>query len=237
MTDLSGRVAVVAGGAGAIGEGIVRAFLAAGARVVVPSRQAERLAGLRERVGGFGELHGVVCDVGSPGGAEALVAAVVRSVGPLDAVAAAVGGWWQGGPVVDVEPAEWARVLDANLTSHFLLARALVPALRGRPGSSYQMVIGDTADAPVPGASLSTVTAAGVLGLFKALAAEEPAVRIYGLYLGPVVTRARPEGPPEWLTAEEVGTYAAWLASNGGSVEVSGQLLRPPKPGPPAGPD
>lgn len=229
MTDLSGRVALVAGGAGAIGEGVVRAFLTLGARVVVPSRQAEHLASLRERLGHPHGLHGLVNDIASPGGAELLAAAVAENVGPLDAVVAAVGGWWQDGPLVEVDPSEWTRVLNANLTTHFLLARTLVPSLRDRPNSSYQMVIGDTAESPMAGASLSTVTAAGVLGLLRALSVEEPTVRINGLYLGPVITRSRPKGPPEWLTADEVGDYAAWLATEA-AADIRGQLLRPPKP-------
>ncbi len=229
MTDLAGRVALVAGGAGAIGEGVVRAFLNLGARVVVPSRQAERLASLRERLGHPPGLHGLVSDIANLGGAERLVGSVAENVGPLDAVVAAVGGWWQNSLLVEVDPDEWTRVLDANLTTHFLLARALVPALRDRPGASYQMVIGDTAESPVPGASLSTVTAAGVLGLFRALSAEEPNVRVNSLYLGPVITRSRPKGPPEWLTADEVGAYSAWLATEA-AAEIRGQLLRPPKP-------
>ncbi len=229
--DLTGRVVLVAGGAGAVGEGIVAAMLGAGAQVVVPSRTADRVAALRTRLGEPAGLHGVVGDVGAPDGAERVAAAALAKGGRLDAVVAAVGGWWQRSDLVDVDPAEWRRVLEASLTTHFLLIRALLPRLREQVGSSYQLVVGDTAESPVPGASLSTVTAAGVLGLFRAAAAEERVVRVNALYLAPVLTRNRPTGPAGWLTAEEVGVYAAWLASDAGAA-VRGEIVRPDKSGP-----
>ncbi len=234
MAELTGRVALVAGGAGAVGEGIVRALLGAGAQVIVPTRDADRVAALRARLGAPADLHGVVGDIGAPGGAEQVAADAVAQGGRLDAVVAAVGGWWQRSDLVDVDPAEWRRVVEANLTSHFLLIRALLPRLREQDGSSYQMVVGDTAESPVAGASLSTVTAAGVLGLFRAAAAEEQVVRVNALYLAPVLTRNRPTGPAGWLTADEVGAYAAWLAGDAGTG-VRGQIVRPDKSGPPIG--
>lgn len=231
MADLTGRVALVAGGAGAVGEGIVRALLGAGAQVVVPSRNPDRLAELRTRLGEPAGLHGVIGDIGAPGGADGVAAAAVEQAGRLDAAVAAVGGWWQQSDLVDVTPSEWQRVLENNLTTHFLLLRAVLPRLREEQGSSYQFVIGDSAESPVPGASLSTVTAAAVLGLFRAAAAEEHQVRVNALYLAPVLTRNRPTGPAGWLSAEEVGAYAAWLAGDSGAA-VRGQVVRPDKNGP-----
>lgn len=234
MTDLNGRVAVVAGGAGAVGEGIVRALLEAGATVAVPSRQEERLRSLRERLAEPDRLVTVEGDVGSADGAVRVRARVLADAGRLDAVVVSVGGWWQGSHLVDVEPDTWHRVLDANLTTHFSVARAFLPVLRDRPGASYLTIVGDAADHPVKGASLVTVTSAGVLGLFRSLVHEhkDDPVRVNALYLGPLITRDRPEGKPEWLTAGEVGAYAAHLASDDAAM-VSGSVVpllgRPPQ--------
>lgn len=234
MTDLTGHVAVVAGGAGAVGEGIVRAYLSSGATVVVPSRASERLDALRERVEDTKRLITLEGDVGSPAGALDVRERAVAEAGSLDSVVASVGGWWQGPHLVDVDPDTWARVLNDDLTTHYTLARAFLPVLRDRPGASYAMIVGDAADHPVKGASLVTVASAGVLGMFRSLVHEHKgaAVRINVLYLGPLVTRDRPEGRSDWLTADEVGTYVSHLASDD-SAMVSGSVLplpgRPPR--------
>lgn len=242
MTDLSGRVALVAGGAGAVGEGIVRGFLRAGATVIVPSRTADRLLTLRDRLAGRpgdrgGRLLTVEGDVGTVDGAARVRDRALDESGRLDAVVASVGGWWQGPPLVEVDPETWRRVLDANLTTHFLLARTFLPVLRERAGASYLAITGDAADHPTKGASLVSVAASGLLAMVRSLALElaDTPVRVNALYLGPLITRNRPEGPAEWLTADEVGAYAAHLASDEGAM-VSGSVVpllrRPPRAAP-----
>lgn len=226
MVDLTHRVAVVAGGAGAVGEGIVSAFLRRGATVVVPSRSAQRLRDLRGRLDDDSDLLTLEGDIGSVGGAEAIRdRALAETGGRLDAVVASVGGWWQGSDLVDVDADTWRRVLDSNLATHFVLARTFLPVLRERSGTSYQMITGDAADVPVPRASLVSVAAGGLLAMFRSLVGElrDSPVRINVLYLGPVITRNRPDGRPEWLTAEEVGAHAAYLASDEGAM-VAGSV-------------
>lgn len=234
MTELNGRVVLVAGGAGAVGEGVVRALVEAGATAVVPSRSEQRLATLRERLNDPARLVPITGDVGSPEGAPSVRDRALASAGQVDAVVAAIGGWWQGPHLVDVDADTWQRVFDDNLTTHFSVARTFLPVIRDRPGASYLMIVGDAADHPVTGASLVTVTSAGVLGMFRSLVHEnkDAPVRINALYLGPLVTRERPEGKPEWLTAGEVGSYAAHLASDEAEM-VSGSVVpllgRPPR--------
>jgi NAD(P)-dependent dehydrogenase (short-subunit alcohol dehydrogenase family) len=106
-------------------------------------------------------------------------------------------------------------VLDANLTSHLVLAQAFLPMLP--PGSAYTIVVGDTAEEPVRGAGATSVAASGVLMLSRALALESAGkgVRVNALVLGPVKTR-RASGRYDWITAEEVGETALWLSSPAG---------------------
>jgi NAD(P)-dependent dehydrogenase (short-subunit alcohol dehydrogenase family) len=234
---LAGKVALVAGGAGGIGGGIVEAMLAAGATVVVPSRDPDRLAGLRERLGGAAgdRLVTLVGDIGTPGGAEELRDEALRRVGAVDAVAAAVGGWWQGGVLWETPVEEFDRVLAANLRPHFLLARAMLPAMADRDGASYTAINGDAAEQPVPRSGLASVAAAAQLMLMRTLAAEARghAVRVNLLLLGPVRTPARGgKGRPEWLTSAEVGAFAAWLATDRARM-VSGSVIRLPERPPP----
>lgn len=228
MVDLTHRVALVAGGTGAVGEGVVSAFLRSGATVVVPSRSPQRLRDLSARLEDPANLVALEGDAGSFAGAENVRDRAFAETGrPVDAVVASLGGWWQGPNLVDVDAETWRRVLDNNLTSHLALARAFLPVLGERAGTSYQMITGDAADVPVAGASLVSVAAAGLLAMFRSFVLElqDRPVRMNVLYLGPLVTRDRPKGPREWLTAHEVGAHAAYLASDEGAM-VAGSVVR-----------
>jgi len=212
---VSERTVLVAGGAGAVGEGIVERFLGEGWRVLVPSRSQGRLDAQRDRLGGPENLRGLEGNVGDPQGA-ATLRDQLRSEGiRLDAVVASIGGWRSGPLLVDTPLDDWRAVLDGNLTSHLVLAQAFLPLVV--PGGAYTIIVGDTADAPVRGAGPVSVAASGVLMLARSLALESAGkgVRVNALVLGPVKTR-RASGRYDWITAEEVGDTCAWLSSPAG---------------------
>lgn len=220
---MSEHTVLVAGGAGAVGEGIVGRFLSADWRVLVPSRSQARLDAQRDRLGAPDNLVGLPGDVGTEEGANAL-RDQLRSEGVrLNAVVASIGGWRSGPLLVDTPLAEWRSVLDSNLTSHLVLARAFLPLLP--PGGAYTIIVGDTAEAPVRGAGPVSVAASAVLMLSRALALESAGkgVRVNALVLGPVKTR-RSSGRYDWVTSEEVGDTALWLSSTAGRG-VSGAAL------------
>ncbi len=230
MFDLRGKVTLVAGGAGEVGEGIVRVFLQSGATVVVPSRSEQRLADLRRRVAptDSDRLVTMVVSVGTHQGAVAVRDAIAHQVGPLDAVVASLGGWWQGKPLVDVPLDAWQRVLDGGLTTHFNVARTFLPLLADRPGASYTFINGGAAEFPAALAGPVSIVAAAQLMMKNVLAEEmqDRQVRINTLLLNtPILTRSRPQGEPEWLTANEAGLYAAYLASERGA-DVRGKTIR-----------
>ncbi len=219
---------VVAGAAGGVGEGIVRALLAGPAdlRVVATSRGARRLAELEERVAAAqsaraaGRLVTVVGDAGDPDGAAALAERVRAEFGPPAVAIASLGaGWWEGPPLLETEPAAWDAVMREMLTTHFVFARAFVPELLRAPGGLYLGIGGGAAFHPMPGASIVSVAAAGQLMLTRALAAELRGadVRIMELAVnGPVHTRESASfANPGWITADDVGAVVAELVGTG----------------------
>src|SRR5688572_24700526 len=131
MSSLDGARVVVAGGAGGVGEGIVRSLLRQGARVVVPSRSEEKLRGLEAYCRDIptGELIPLVGDLGEEGNARDLQNRIYEKFRELDLAVASLGGWSQGNPLTSVDMATWNRVLRDNLTSHFLALKILVPLL------------------------------------------------------------------------------------------------------------
>jgi len=237
MGKLDGKIAVVAGGTGTVGEGIVRAFLTEGATVVVPSRSQEAIDRLVGYLAGtpLDRLTTLVGDVGSVPDAERLRDEMLRRFGHLDAVVASLGGTWEEGlKLVDVPMATWRSYWESNLTPHYVAARTFLPELADRPGSSYTLLGGISAVVPIPQYSVVAINSAAQLMMARVIMEEmkDAAVRINQVMFGYIHTRARAAyARPEWVTADEVGAFCAYLASkdaamiNGGVMQFGN---RPP---------
>jgi len=134
MLDISFRadaddVAVVTGAAGSIGAAVVDAFLAAGAAVVAVDLKLPP-----ERAGVSGALDWRAADVAVEAEVASLADHVRATHGRVDHVvhAAGIAG---GGTLVETSFDEWRRVMEANLSSAFLLARAFHPLLAASRGA------------------------------------------------------------------------------------------------------
>ncbi len=213
------RNVLVAGGAGGVGEGIVRALLAEpDLRVVVTSRREERLAQLRDHVGAAADPHrliGIAGNAGESRGAETIAERIRDEVGILHVAIPSLGGWWQGGPLLDVDPVTWEAVRTEMLDTHVAFARAFIPELLRAPGGMYLGIGGGAAFFPVPNASIVSIAAAAQLMLTRALANElaDRDVRVLELVVnGPVRTSEWESiAKPDWITADDVGAVAADL--------------------------
>ena len=229
MAALDGKTALVAGGAGEVGEGIVRVFLEAGAVVVVPSRKDDKLVQLVNRLGPEAPkgLVTKVAEIGTPAGAEEVRDLILGEYGRLDIAVASLGGWWQGAPLTEVPLETWTRILKNNLTSHFIVVRTFLPLVT-QVGGSYIFINGDACDSPVPDSGPISIVAAAQLMMMEVVAEElkDNGARVNSIVIGtPVATRSRVKTQPEWLTADEIGRYAAHLASDDG-LHVKGESIR-----------
>ncbi len=134
--DLAGRVAVVTGGGGGIGEALCRAFAAEGARAVVVADidgdAAERVAA-DLGAGGTAAL-GLRVDAGSEADVQALVRRADDDFGPIDLFCANAGIIVIGG--VEVPDDAWERIWRVNVQSHVYAARAVLPGMLAR-GEGY----------------------------------------------------------------------------------------------------
>ncbi|MES2815783.1 MAG: SDR family oxidoreductase [Pseudomonadota bacterium] len=222
MTSLQGKTIVVGGGTGDVGAGIVEVLAGAGARVVVPVRSAERRKALMDASGNPERLTFVEAAPTNPDSAARLRAAL-SEIGQIDGAVASLGSWFQLGRVVDT-PAEGFRAAwESLLQSHFLFARAVLPAIA--PGGSYVMINGAGAEVPVPGASAVSINARGLTMLFEALVAEHPDLHVHMMLLRSLIaTRARPNPDPRWVTARNVGEAVAWMFTDLGRLTAGGIL-------------
>lgn len=210
-----GRVAVIPGGTGAVGEGLVRAWLNAGATVIVPSRTQGRVEQFRGVLGDLGtsdRLHFVVGDYTSFEGAEAIAARISAEHGEVTDLIASIGGWWQGAPLWEITEADWNHFFIGLTTAHVAQVRAWIPRLSET--GSYQLILGGSAETPVPGSAIINMEQAALLMMHRVVTAEVgDQRRLFTQILGPVDTRLRHQVDPEWVSAAEVG-YLSVVAAH-----------------------
>jgi len=168
---LAGKTALVTGAQQGIGRAIAVALARDGANVAVNFLDDEAAA---TRVAGEVREHGrqallVRGDVSRPGEVEAMVAAVVQKLGPLDVVVNNAGVFPRVA-FLDMKEGDWDHVLDINLKGSFLAAQAGARAMvaAGRAGAivniSSSAVRGDARGVHY------SASKAGVIGLTRAMA-------------------------------------------------------------------
>jgi NAD(P)-dependent dehydrogenase (short-subunit alcohol dehydrogenase family) len=221
MSKLDGKIAFIPGGAGNVGEGLVRSFLREGATAIVSSRQQKSLDELRGYLGDLAteRFVPIVGDLADFASAEKLRDQILAQFQRLDAVVASLGSTWHSNlPLTQVTMADWQKYLTSNLTTHFVCARTFLPVLERVAGSSYTFLGGSAGEQPIPFYSLVGVPAAGQLMMAKVLMAEmkDSPVRINEVMINSLVStrQTKDKAQPEWITADEIGEYVAWLTSD-----------------------
>ncbi len=213
--DLSDRRVVIVGGTGSVGEGVVRAWLDAGAEVIIPSRTQGRVD---QFTGVLGEaatdkLNFVVGDYTTFASAEERAEQIEAEFGTVTDVVASIGGWWTGKSLWEITQAEWDRYFVGLTTAHVAQVRAWIPRLPEH--GSYQLILGGSATQPVPGSSIINMEQAALLMMRQVLSAEVGEQRrVVSAVLGPVQTRLRHWVEPEWVSADEVGLLSTGVAAS-----------------------
>jgi 3-oxoacyl-[acyl-carrier protein] reductase len=134
------KTVLVAGGAGEVGEGIVRQLLASGHRVLVQSRRLKKIQEMAERLGQPTAMIPIPGDIQSERDMESLLDAVGDTELELDSVVASIGSWWSGPNLIDLDLTTYEHVMHERLTTHFLLAKTFLKELQDRAGSSYLFI-------------------------------------------------------------------------------------------------
>jgi len=134
MFDLTGKVAIVTGGNGGIGFGMARGMARAGARIAVVGRNEEKSAQAVQELRDLNaEALAFRADVTDADAVSDMADAVSEAFGRIDILVNNAGTNIRKRPE-DLEPDEWRRVLDTNLTSAYLCSRACYPELKRAGG-------------------------------------------------------------------------------------------------------
>ncbi len=170
MNQLKGKTAIVTGGAGGFGEGIVRAYVAEGARVVVADLDRAKGQALANELGA--DARFVLCDVSLRPDIDALVKECVDQFGVPDIVVNNAGTTHNNMPLLEVDEATFDRVFAVNVKSIFHMIHAVVPLMRKRQGGVI-LNVGSTAGIrPRPGLTWYNASKGAVNLLSKSLAIE-----------------------------------------------------------------
>ena len=239
--SLEGRVAIVTGGGGGLGEAICAKLAASGAALAAVDRELERAERVAELVSSSGGRSiAIEVDVSDKRSVEAMTERVSAELGGVDILVnnAAIyprRAW------TEIEEEEWDRVMAVNLKGYFLCARAAFPHMRERGWgrivnvSSITFFIGWTL-------LLDYVSSkGGIVGFTRTLAREigPDGVTVNAIAPGAFPTDAEkihpnPEEYNRWVldqqsikrrgTPEDIGNLVAFLASDAASF-ITGQTI------------
>ena len=217
MARLDGELAVVAGGTGRVGEGLVRWLLMEGAQVVVPVRGQAREQRLRDYVQDIAgdRLHCCPAHLDQEDSVRELTAHLLKRFGRVDLAVACLGRWYYGYPLHLMPFDHWQSFLNDNLTTHFLFMQGILPLLHKQDDGMYVMINGSPAEIVIPDTGATSIAAAAQLMLSRVLFEEARTVgtRIYSLVItNPISTRDRGDLiMPDWVTPEDLGDYVTRL--------------------------
>ncbi len=175
MEDLTGKVAVVTGGASGIGKALAARFVAEGMRVVVADVEAGALdAAVAELGAGGGEVVGVQADVTSSESVDALADAAYQRFGAVHVLCNNAGVGPPGGLVWDSTPNDWKWTFGVNVFGVAHGIQAFVPRMLagGEDGVVINTSSPDGPIAPMPQASVYAATKCAVTCVTECLAAQ-----------------------------------------------------------------
>ena len=215
-----GKVVIVTGGSKGIGEGCVRAFVEAGAKVVFCARDEKAGPALAREVSskGPGEAFFIRCDVSRAEEVERLVDATVERYGRLDCLVNNAGWHPPHRPIDDFTAAEFRDLFELNVVSIFVACRRALPHLRKTRGNIVNMssLVGAMGQLH---ATTYVATKGAITAFTKALAIDEAAhgVRVNSISPGNIFT-------PLWQEAIDAAPDPARCRADGEAAQPLGRM-------------
>lgn len=245
--SLTGKTAIVAGGGRDIGRACVMKLAAAGANVVINYHSSGEGAksAVTEIEAAGGSAFAMQGDMTKADDVAALVAATKEKFGSVDTLVHVTGGLVARKTLAEMSVEHWHKVMDLNLTSFMLLAKAaLVEMTNG--GSIVALASQAGRDGGGPGAVAYATSKGAVMTMTRGLAKElGPDIRVNAICPGMIDTdfhnvftadavREKVAGAVPLKregTSEDVGNLAVFLASDkaayitGACIDINGGAL------------
>ena len=241
--DLSGRVAVVTGGAQGIGLAVARRLLSSGASVAIWDVDQAAMKNADAELAPLGRVETVLCDQSLIDAVDSAAKQTERSLGPVDLLVNNAGIAGPAATVVDYDPAAWRQIIDIDLNGVFYCCKRLVPGMIARGYGRIVNVASVAGKEGNPNASAYSASKAAVIGLTKSLGKElaKSGVRVNCVTPAAVKTAIFDQMTQQHIdfmlskiplgrfgTVEEIAALVAWLCtadcsfSTGAVFDLSG---------------
>jgi 2-dehydro-3-deoxy-L-rhamnonate dehydrogenase (NAD+) len=226
--DLSGRRAIVTGGAQGIGFSIAQRLLSSGAAVTLWDRDGEMLGSAVKQLDGQGPVEAITADVADVESVNTAAASTVKKFGRIDILVANAGISGPNMKSWEYPVDAWKQVIDVDLNGVFLCCRAIIPFMLRENYGRIVNVSSIAGKEGNPNASAYSAAKAGVIALTKSLGKELADRNIAVNCITPAAARTRifdqltqqhidymlskiPRG--RFLEVGEIASMVAWLVS------------------------
>ena len=239
MARLSGKTAIVTGGASGFGAGIVRKFVAEGARVMIADINGDGAAALAKELGAI--AHKV--DVSNDASVNDMAGTAIARFGRLDILVNNAGVSHMPAPLDEISEADFDRVVAINIKSVYLTARYLVPHFKANKRGAILNVASTAAVSPRPRLSWYNASKGWMVTATKSMAIELAPLGVRVNAINPVAGETpllktfMGEDTPEirakflatiplgrFSTPEDMGNAACFLCSDEASM-ITGVAL------------
>ena len=159
--DLTGKTAIVTGGAQGIGLAVVERLKTSGAKVAIWDMQGSDAGDFTTR-----------CDIADMAAVSAALAASEAAIGPIDIVVNSAGIAGPNMPIQDYPDDAWAQIVAVNLTGTFNVNKAVLPGMRARGYGRILNIASIAGKEGNPNACAYSASKAGVIGFTKSAGKE-----------------------------------------------------------------
>lgn len=232
---LKGKTAIVTGGASGFGEGIVRKFLAEGAKVAIVDINESAAKAHADALGK--SIIAIAADVSSSQSVAQMCEAAIDQLGHIDILVNNAGITHQPKPMEDVSEDDFDRVLNVNMKSVYLTAKNLVPHMKARKAGAILNVASTAGVSPRPNLNWYNCSKGWMITATKTMAVELASAGIRVNAINPVAGETpllksfMGEDTPEirakfistipigrFSTPEDMGNAACFLCSDEASM-------------------
>jgi 3-oxoacyl-[acyl-carrier protein] reductase len=168
MARLSGKTAIVTGGASGFGAGIVRKFVAEGARVMIADINGDGANALAKELGAIAQQ----VDVSNDASVNEMAGTAIARFGRLDILVNNAGVSHMPAPLDEISEADFDRVVAINIKSVYLTARHLVPHFKANKRGAILNVASTAAVSPRPRLSWYNASKGWMVTATKSMAVE-----------------------------------------------------------------
>jgi len=235
MAAFDGKVVIVTGATGNLGQVVARKFAAQGAKLVLVARDADSLKALADEL--KVESMSEAADLSDPASVDALVGRVEARFGQIDVLAHTVGGYAAGKPVHESDLDVLDKMISLNVKPIYVTAGRVAQSMVARgQGGKIVVVLAKAALKGQAKAAAYTASKAAAQRIVESMAFE---LRDLGINVNAVLPsiidspanrKDMPNADPaKWVTSDDVADLMLFLASdeaaklNGASVEVYGR--------------